>query len=405
MDDNNLTVYVCDAIMGSGKTSAAINMMNADSSKRYVFVTQFLSEVDRICKACGFVQPSEKAKSKIASIHGLLVDKKNIASTHSLFYRYTTDTLAAIRAGHYTLVLDEVIDVVRLLEISPSDIVMMIDANVVAIDPDTHRVEWVRDDYDGVLNSCRTEIESGYVTYEDGHLMVWTMPIELFTAFDNVYILTYMFDSQFQYLYFKMHGVQIKYIDVQSVGGKYLFSDSILVRPNKHRIHRLTNKISIVEDDALNAIGNQYFALSSTWYKKITDAQAKELQNNIFNLMRNKLHVGVNDTLWAVYKSGYSKVKKKGYMGAFLTYNARAMNDYGDRHCLAYCVNVFPSPNEYSYFSKRGYEIDADALALSCMVQWIWRSAIRNGDNILVYIPSSRMRGLLKQWLCEVSNE
>lgn len=37
--------------------------------------------------------------------------------------------------------------------------------------------------------------------------------------------------------------------------------------------------------------------------------------------------------------------------------------------------------------------------ALSEMLQWIWRSAIRNGQKITVYIPSKRMRKLLLQWL------
>lgn len=402
MSDAPLTVYVCDAIMGSGKTSAAINMMNKTPG-RYVFVTQFLSEVERICDACCFKQPSDEFINKTVSIQGLLSSQQNIASTHSLFYRYTPEILSLIRNGHYTLVLDEVLDVVKLLQISPSDIAVLIDANIVAIDPNTNRVAWVRDDYDGVLNEYRDEVESGYVTYEDGRFMVWTMPIELFTAFDNVYVLTYMFSSQFQYLYFKVHNVCIKYIDVKHINGRYLFSEILLNEPVQHYLSGLSEQINIIEDTVLNSIGDQYFALSSTWYKKSTDEQVREIKNNIYNLMRNKFGVGVNDILWSVYKGGYNKVKRNGLMSAFLTYNARAMNDYGDRHYLAYCVNVFPSPDEYSYFSKRGYTIDADRLALSYMVQWIWRSAIRNGEKIWIYIPSSRMRSLLKEWIKEVS--
>ncbi|MCT9509257.1 hypothetical protein KTJ05_18660, partial [Acinetobacter baumannii] len=33
------------------------------------------------------------------------------------------------------------------------------------------------------------------------------------------------------------------------------------------------------------------------------------------------------------------------------------------------------------------------------MVQWIWRSAIREGNPINIYVPSSRMRSLLQRWL------
>jgi hypothetical protein len=37
--------------------------------------------------------------------------------------------------------------------------------------------------------------------------------------------------------------------------------------------------------------------------------------------------------------------------------------------------------------------------ALCEMIQWIWRSGIRRGDPIHVFVPSKRMRNLLKIWL------
>jgi hypothetical protein len=33
------------------------------------------------------------------------------------------------------------------------------------------------------------------------------------------------------------------------------------------------------------------------------------------------------------------------------------------------------------------------------MIQWIWRSRIRKGENINIYIPSMRMRNLLNAWM------
>ena len=35
------------------------------------------------------------------------------------------------------------------------------------------------------------------------------------------------------------------------------------------------------------------------------------------------------------------------------------------------------------------------------MLQFIWRSAIRDGKEIWIYIPSIRMRTLLKKWIKE----
>ena len=47
--------------------------------------------------------------------------------------------------------------------------------------------------------------------------------------------------------------------------------------------------------------------------------------------------------------------------------------------------------------------MDQDGYALSEMLQWIWRSAIRDGKEINLYIPSKRMRTLLTDWIDETS--
>lgn len=42
-----------------------------------------------------------------------------------------------------------------------------------------------------------------------------------------------------------------------------------------------------------------------------------------------------------------------------------------------------------------------DLFALSTLLQWIWRSQVRDGKSIDIYIPSERMRSLLKLWIDE----
>ena len=57
------------------------------------------------------------------------------------------------------------------------------------------------------------------------------------------------------------------------------------------------------------------------------------------------------------------------------------------------------------FYCNHGVEVDDDMYALSTMVQWIWRSAIRDGKEIFIYIPSRRMRELLIDWINRVSKE
>jgi hypothetical protein len=83
----------------------------------------------------------------------------------------------------------------------------------------------------------------------------------------------------------------------------------------------------------------------------------------------------------------------------FIPSNAKATNDYRRVASVAYLVNVFYNPLIKSYFESMDVPVYEDLYALSQMVQWIWRSRIREKEPITVYIPSERMRGLLKRWL------
>lgn len=103
--------------------------------------------------------------------------------------------------------------------------------------------------------------------------------------------------------------------------------------------------------------------------------------------------------MWTTFKDYRNRLKGKGYSNQFVSYNCRSTNDYDDRFNLAYCVNVYLHPGITQFFKQRGINIDEDLYGLSEMIQWIWRSRIRKGENINIYIPSIRMRNLLIAWM------
>ncbi len=72
---------------------------------------------------------------------------------------------------------------------------------------------------------------------------------------------------------------------------------------------------------------------------------------------------------------------------------------YSNRFNLAYLVNIYPHPSIVKFFRGKDIEVNGDSYALSEMLQWIWRSRIRNGLPVNIYIPSSRMRSLLEKWI------
>ena len=103
--------------------------------------------------------------------------------------------------------------------------------------------------------------------------------------------------------------------------------------------------------------------------------------------------------MWSTFKDHEDKLSKKGYASAYTPFNMKSKNEYRNRTILAYCVNIFPAPQKVNFFKDHGIEYDADGAALSTMIQWIWRSAIRDGKDIWLYLPSKRMRDLLEGWM------
>ena len=72
---------------------------------------------------------------------------------------------------------------------------------------------------------------------------------------------------------------------------------------------------------------------------------------------------------------------------------------YSDKATVAYLANRYMNPMIKNFFVSKGIKIDEDNYALSELIQFLFRSQIRTGNPINVYIPSSRMRNLLKSWI------
>ena len=157
-----------------------------------------------------------------------------------------------------------------------------------------------------------------------------------------------------------------------------------------------------MDNDKLNAIGDDYYALSMSWFDRADCVE--QLKRNIYNCYRNIWEdVPAEKRLWGAYNSAKNKLRGKGYSNAFLVFNARAVNGYRNRSHLVYPINIFMNVEEKKFYYLHGIDVDEDVYALSIMVQWIWRSEIRDGAEIYIYVPSRRMRTLLVNWIDSLS--
>ena len=70
--------------MGSGKTEWSIQHINDNCLDNFLYITPFLTEVERILKKTdrNFKQPINKGDGKLSSINELLACLNDIASTH-----------------------------------------------------------------------------------------------------------------------------------------------------------------------------------------------------------------------------------------------------------------------------------------------------------------------------------
>lgn len=421
-------IRVCDAIMGSGKSTCAINYMNEHPGEKFIYISPYLAEGARIKAACPelrFVEPEERflytdsedsdevevldekqvvMRTKVMHTAELIRHGRNIASTHAAFMNYTTEMLENIRKKGYTLILDEDLDIAGIYNTSSFEMGVLVDSGYVTLENDEYQL--VRDSEDaGVFNGLfRILRNRGMTRLRDGKTglctIFWHLSPKFFGVFKEVYVLTYLFEGQATYNMFESCGMEYRKIGIRKDETGYHFDDDGDYVPPY--VRDLKKKIHICVKRKLNAVGSERNALSASWYKS-RPGTAKKMRDNIYNYFHNVVKAKAKDEMWTTFKRQRGLLSGPGYKTRFVPLNMRATNSYADCHYLVYAANVFMNPMIKQYYHKRGLKVNEDLYALSMMVQWIFRSAIRNGEDVWVYVPSKRMRYLLRGWLNDLS--
>lgn len=421
--DSDTTVHVVDAMMGKGKTAASIKFINEVSNEyHFIYITPFLTEVKRIKDSCifkKFIEPSNSNKdgSKITDFKELLTKGKNIVTTHALFSSFNEEIIDIAKLNNYILIMDEVSDVVSPLNITKQDLKNILD-KFAHIDNDTKQLIWDDSNYSGKFNEYRDMAKIGTIYVYNDIAFLWTFPVSIFKAFNKVFILTYKFSGQIQSFYYNYFKVNYDYIHIiekeneTEYDKKYQFEDKL------YDIPQINNSINYKEllniyCGKLNDIGEKVIyqseterrtPLSSSWYDRDKDGiYCKILSNNTYNYFQHIINSKSQDNMWTTFQDYKPKIKAKGFSKGFVSCNSRATNDYADKNSLAYLVNRYLNPIVKNFFNNNGIKVDEEEYALSEMLQWIFRSRIRKGEQINIYIPSLRMRELLENWLEEIT--
>lgn len=396
------TITVVDARMGRGKSSAAIRYMNRyKGAKRFLYITPYLNEVDRICEQCDFDQSDSDYMSKSAELKTHIRHGKNVAATHSLFYLMDEEALELVRANHYSLIIDESIQVIERLNVTDKDFALII--SQLADVGENGVVRWKDKEYDGRFCDYKELADVGSLRMIDSALLNVMNP-DMLRSFDEVFMLTYLFDGQYQKAYLDFFGFDYRIIGVELDEDGYRFSNA----PDSPPPLDYRSLIHIVETPAMNKVGDGKFALSKNWFTRrgYDHPDIRALRNNLKKFFQGVPGGNHDSRLWTSFKDARDKLadRRTGrFRNNFLQVSARATNEFRNRTDIAYMANRFVDPNLLKFFSERDIEINSDHFALSEMLQWVWRSAIRDNKPINLYIPSSRMRELLIDWMNSTS--
>ena len=393
-------IKVIDAICGAGKTSYAIEYVNTHPEETFIYITPFLREVERLKKSCPlskFIEPTnEKRGRKFDNFHSLLKHSRNIVATHALFRMATQETKDLIEAGGYTLVLDEVMDVLEELPLKRDDLPFLLEQGFAHVDEDNFLI-WDKEDYDGRYNDIKTMCINKSLIVVNNCVLMWTFPVEVFKSFKNITILTYMFDAQIQRYYYDFYGLEYEYHGVRKNEQNHY---ELCEYTKSDTVPSLAPLVNIYEGK-LNNIGDKDFSLTKSWYDKNKKSGIGTLKANIYNYCRNISKAKSKDIIWTTFKDAKPKLSGDGYASGFLASNARATNEFKDRSVIVYSINKFVQPMLMHFFRVRGIVVNEDRYALAELVQFIFRSRLRIGEHVSIYIPSKRTRSLLKSFLAD----
>lgn len=402
-----MEIKIVDSAMGTGKTNWAIDYMNKNTDNNFIYITPYLDEVKRIREKCSirnFKEPINIGNGKLDSLKKLIFKKYNIASTHLLFSYADDEVVELLKLNNYILILDEVMEVIEPLKINKTDLKLLFNDKLLILNED-YTLSWNKefDDYDGEFKDIRIMAEHNRLIYYTDTILMWRFPVDVFESFKEVWILTYLFDGQIQKAYYDMYNKKYKYHSLSEF-------DLCEYNFDKEIVKKCKGLINLYEGN-LNEIGEKDFSLSYSWYNtnKNNLQVLKLLKNHKSNYLKHITKSKSKEAMWTTYKQFGSvdmsdKMKDKNYnLKSFVAHNARATNLYKERFNLCYLVNRFLNPVYVNFFKEKNINIDLEKYSLSELLQWIWRSRIREGESINLYIPSKRMRNLLINWLDENS--
>jgi len=392
---------------GSGKTTRMIEGFRPEN--KYLVILPMLTEVTRIIegsKDIEFVQPhvnDNEQGTKTSSLEAQLLLGNNIATTHKMYERLVPMVKAGL-LDDYDIIIDEVPNVVRSVRSKSRTSIQefYVDAGYMDVDVGTGLVrptsKW-RQNQEQVSDTLSPKIlkyaESGCLYLQDGEMFIWALPQCILSAGNSVTVMTYKAEGSMLLPYLRKLGLSFE-----------VSNDNHLEEDFRTKAAEL---ITIEDIGALSKLkltysGQEKGVSSSSYYSRVSRSLKNLKERRLVGVDINNILITCKKDAWL--KASNDNQPKPGVFAKnsrlkdanWISNTTRGTNDF--IHCshlvYLYGQNINLVVARWLGNSSRAFN---DAYALTELIQWVWRSRVRKGEPITLYLPSPRMRRLFEDWL------
>ncbi|MCL6285999.1 hypothetical protein M3P21_21010 [Ruegeria sp. 2012CJ41-6] len=441
------TITFVDRPCGTGKTTALIDELtqwDASRDRPVIVVTPRLSEVKRIINgapSANIAQPDdgEAGATKLEDIETLLDAGRNIACTHALYVKLRRLAQRGKLSG-YRMVIDECPTPIELAPtISKADFKNVIEAKGLATVDETSGLVtptdfWTERAAMGGKKSFAKQYALAatgrlFVT-EERDLLMMAIPVEMLMAPASLVILTYLSEGSLIAAY--LDRLEVPY-GVRKWAGeadwirkqRALISvetfdlPHVPVKRNQKRVDHAPMRLSFS--------GQTKKATEATVKKLGTRLKKMQFEGPLKGVRKEDVMVTSAADLWFAdgtaqggrkrcgplsYNTGlkgswsYDEAEARWHVTNGWTWVSnltRGVNDHVNCSHAVYLFDQHPNPILCKFLDKKPH-VWGRRFALTEFVQWLYRSRVRLGQPVTVYVPSERMRTIILDWLNSPDN-
>jgi hypothetical protein len=373
-------------------------------NKKYLVILPLLSEVKRVIDQSQpilFEQPTtdENAhNTKAESIKELLLTGQNIATTHNMYERLVRLAREGL-LDDYHIIIDEVPDVVKSVSSKTKTSIEefylktgYIELEETGLVRPTNKWRRNREEVSDTLNpKILSYAETGCLYLLGEHMFVWAMPSELLSAGLSVTIMTYKAEGSLLASY--LNKLSLPYFVNSSESEERRFKIAAKELISLQDIPSIS-KLNLSHSGQAKGM-SQY-----SYYSKISGALKNLRSRQLKGVYLDDILVTCKKDAWfkKESKAGVFAKDSKMFQANWIANTTRGTNDYA--HCshliYLYDQHVNPVVGRWVNNSSRSFD---DAYALTELIQWVWRSRVRRGEAITLYLPAPRMRRIFLVWL------